>query len=272
MDPNATMWAAVPVNTKGLTFVAREPVTSPDSDPEEHPIDSQGEEVDALLIFDHAFIPWDNVFSFKNEQTLPLYLDVGVFPQWQILARLARRADIFAATAQLIVDILGTEKVPAVRAAVADVILYAAALRAFVIAAEEEAKVTPHGVCVPDVALVTAGRLYSTVHYPVVMQILRELCGQGLISRFTKKDLEREDVGARITEFLPGHNISARGKNRFMNFVWDLTCSPHAARIGLFEIVNSTPPPAIRQQVYQSYDRSAAVQRLKQYIGLDESS
>src|SRR5262249_48662100 len=133
------------------------------------------------------------------------------------------------------------------------------------------AQLTPHDVLVPDVALVTAGRLHSIVEYPVVMQILRELCGQGLISRFTKADLEREDVGSKIDEFMPGHNLTGRGKNRFMNFVWDLTCTPPAARVGLFENVNSTPPPAVRQQVYQSYDRSDAVARVRKYLDLPEA-
>jgi 4-hydroxyphenylacetate 3-monooxygenase len=269
MDPDAVMWAYLPVNAEGVTFITREPISDPAFDPEDHPMDSRGEEVDAFIVFDHVFIPWERVFSFRNEDTLPLYLDVGVFPQWQILSRMARRAEIFAASAQLIVDVLGTEKIPPVRGAVADVFAYAAVLEACVRAAEEKATMTPHGVCVPDRGLVTAGRLHAIVELPRVMQTLRELCGQGLVSRFTAKDLERADVGAWVDEFLPGHRITARGKNKLMNFVWDLTCGPQAARVALFENVNSTPPPAVRQQVYQGYDRSAAVERLRGFLDLD---
>ena len=268
MDVNGAFWAYVPVNAEGIRFILREPVTEPSDDPEDHPLNWQGEEVDSFMVFDHVFIPWQYVFSFKNPDILPLYLDVGVFPQWEILARMACRAEIFAATAQLIVNVLGTEKIPPVRTAVADVFTYAAALQAFVLAAEEKAIMTPHGVCVPEVGLVTAGRLHAITHLTAVMQTVRELCGQGLVSRFTKKDLEREDVGAWVDEFLPGHCISARGKNRLMNFVWDLTCSSHAARVALFENVNSTPPPAVRAQVYNSYNRAAAVERLREFIGL----
>jgi 4-hydroxyphenylacetate 3-monooxygenase len=269
MDPDAVMWAYLPVNAEGVTFIAREPVSNPDFSAEDHPIDSRGEEVDAFIVFDHVFIPNEHVFSFRNEDTLPLYLDVGVFPQWQILCRMARRAEIFAATAQLIVDILGTEKIAPVRAAVADVFAYAAILEACVQAAEEKSTMTPHGVCVPDRGLVTAGRLHAIVELPAVMQILRELCGQGLVSRFTAKDLERSDVGTWVDDFLPGHKITARGKNKLMNFVWDLTCGPQAARVALFENVNSTPPPAVRQQVYQGYERRAAVERLRRFLNLD---
>jgi 4-hydroxyphenylacetate 3-monooxygenase len=123
---------------------------------------------------------------------------------------------------------------------------------------------------VPDRALVTAGRLHAITHLPAVMQTVRELCGQGLVSRFKTRDLERADVGAWIDEFMPGHGVTGRGKNRLMNFVWDLTCSSHAARVALFENVNSTPPPAVRQQVYQSYDAGPMVDRIREYIHLDE--
>jgi aromatic ring hydroxylase len=270
MDPDAVMWGYVPVNAPGAVFIAREQVMAANGNPEDHPLDHRGEEVDALMVFDHVLIPWENVFSFRNKDTLPLYLDVGLFPQWAILARMARRAQIFAATARLIVEVLGTERLPPVRGAVADVYAYAAALESFVLASEDKASVTPHGVCVPDRALVTAGRLHAITHLPAVMQTVRELCGQGLVSRFTARDLEREDVGGWIDEFMPGHGVTGRGKNRLMNFVWDLTCSSHAARVALFENVNSTPPPAVRQQVYQSYDAEPMVQRIRDYIHLDE--
>lgn len=272
MDPNSVMWAYAPMGAPGISFVTRERVTREGVSAEDHPLDHFGEEVDALIVFDHVLIPWERVFSFKNKTTLAYYLDVGLLPQWAILARMARRAQIFAATAKLIVEVLGTEKIPQVRAAVADVFTYASALEAFVLAGEEKGAHTPHGIFIPDRCLITAGRLHAITQLPVIMQTVRELCGQGLVSRFTARDLERADVGKWIDEFMPGHNISGRGKNRLMNFVWDLTCSGHAARVALFENVNSTPPPTVRQQVYQSYDSSYAQKLVRDLAGLDQYS
>ena len=272
IDPDSILWGVCPINQPGITLVSREPTVMHEWDPEDHPINHRGEEPDTFMLFDHVFLPNEHLFSFGNPDTLELYLEVCALALWHILARLARRAEIFAATAQLIVDVLGTEHIPAVRAAVADVIAYAAALRAFVIASEEGATLTESGVCVPDSALITAGRLHSIVHYPAVMQTIRDLSGQGLISRFTRHDLERADIGAMIDEFLPGHGISARGKNRFFNFVWDLTCSSHAMRIALFENTNATAPSTIRQHLYQVYDNPSAIKRVKAYAAIEFDS
>jgi aromatic ring hydroxylase len=269
IDEDSILWAVCPINQPGLTLVAREPIASHDWNPEDHPLNHRGEEPDSFMLFDHVFLPDEYLFSFRNPETLELYLEVGALALWHILARLARRAELFAATAQLIVDVLGTERIPAVRAAVADVMAYAAALKAFVVAGEAGSTLTQSGVCVPDPALITAGRLHSIVEYPNVMQKLRDLSGQGLISRFTRADLEREDLASRIDEFLPGHGISARGKNRFFNFVWDLTCSSHAMRVALFENTNATPPPTIRQHLYEVYDTSATRELVKRQAGIE---
>jgi 4-hydroxyphenylacetate 3-monooxygenase len=101
------------------------------------------------------------------------------------------------------------------------------------------------------------------------MQTLRDLSGQGLISRFTQADFEREDVAGRLDEFLPGHGVSAREKNRFFNLVWDMTCSSHAMRVALFENTNATPPPTVRQHLYEVYNNHKTVDMVRKFAGIE---
>ena len=56
----------------------------------------------------------------------------------------------------------------------------------------------------------TAGRLHVIEQYPKIMQVLRELSGQGLIYRVPESTWVRSDVSAMLNEFLPGHNRLAR--------------------------------------------------------------
>jgi aromatic ring hydroxylase len=265
-DPNAAIFCAVPVNAPGLTLVAREPVTRP-SEPEDHPIGSQGEESDTMMLFDQVFVPKEDVFSFRNEEVLSLYREACALCHWHILTRLWYRAEIFAGTAQVIAEVLGTDGIPQVRDAIAEIMGYALTLKAFIVAAEDEAELW-NGVAVPNDPLVTAGRLHSLNHYPKVLQLLRDLSGQGLISRFSKAQFDHPDVGARLEEFLPGTGVSAREKNRLFNFVWDLTCSDHAMRVALFENVNALPPSAIRAEIYNSYSREEWAAYVRRYAGI----
>jgi aromatic ring hydroxylase len=268
IDEDSILWAVCPINAEGITLVSRESFTQHEWNPEDHPLNHRGEEPDTFMLFDNVFLPKEYLFSFRNPETLKLYLEVGALGLWHILARLARRGEVFAAVAKMIVNVLGTERIPAVRAAVADIQAYAASLKAFVVAGEHGGSHTKSGVFVPDPALITAGRLHSIVDYPKVIQILRDLSGQGLVSRMTQADWEREDVGPMLDEFLPGHNISARGKNRFFNFVWDLICSSHSSRVALFENTNATPPPTIGLNIYGLYQDTAMIDHLSKLANI----
>ncbi len=266
--PEACIWAAVPTATEGLKMIARETVSNPGADPFDHPLGWRGEEADQFIVFDNVFIPNERVFNLGDPSLLKYYGPVTVWAHWHVLTRLAVKADIFVGSAQLIIDVLGTDRFPAVRAAMADLMEYAQALRAFILAAERCAKLTEGGVMAPDVGLLTAGRLYSINNYPRIIHILQELCGQGLVMRFTKADFESSEVGHYLDDLLPGKGVSARTKNRLMNFVWDLTSSSLAGRVELFENVNSTPAPFLRERLFNEYPRQKAGELVKKLAGL----
>ncbi len=100
------------------------------------------------------------------------------------------------------------------------------------------------------------------------MQILRDLSGQGLIGRVPQAAWERKDLGGLLDTYLPGYRLDARGKNRLFNFIWDMTCSSSAMRVALFENINATPAPALREELYRSHDRSNGMNLIRRKLGL----
>ena len=273
--PNPTMpeecmlWSALPANAPGLTLISREALTSGAEHAEDRPLDAGGEENDSLAIFDNVFLPWEYVFSHRNPVLGDIYYVLGQFAFWKILTRMSFRAEIFAGAAQAIVDALGTDNIAAVRALVAEVLAYAAQLKGMIVAAVETAEPTESGVMLPNVDYVTAGRLNAIVAYPKIMQVLRELSGQGLISRVPRATWERPDIGPLLDDYLPGHGFTARDKNRLFNLIWDMTCSPAAMRIALFENVNATPAAGLREQLYSVYDRSGGLAAVLRKAGIE---
>ncbi len=266
--PEACIWAAVPVATEGVKLVCREGVSKPGADPFDHPIAHKGEESDQFIIFEDVFLPNDRLFNVGDPELLKLYGPVTVWAHWHILTRLWIKAEIFVGTAQLVVDALGTAKFPQVRSYMADLMQYAHTLKAFVLAAENLAAPTEGGVIAPEVTLLTAGRLHSIEQYPRIIHILQELCGQGLVMRFQKADFDNPDIGPLLEELLPGNDITARDKNRLMNFVWDLTTDSHAGRTELFENVNATPAPFLKERLYGEYPRAQLVDTVRDLAGL----
>ena len=270
MPEECMLWSALPANATGLTLISREALTSGFEHPEDRPLDACGEENDSLVLFDRVFIPWEYVFSYRNKALGEIYYVLGQFAFWKILTRMSFRAELFAGAAQAIVNALGTDHIAAVRALVAEVIAYAAALKGMIIASVETAEPTESGVMLPNVDYVTAGRLNAIVEYPKIMQMLRELSGQGLISRVPRATWERTDIGPLLDEYLPGYEITARDKNRLFNLIWDMTCSPAAMRIALFENINATPAAGLREQLYTVYDRGEGLSAVLSKAGIKE--
>ncbi|HEV8534593.1 MAG TPA: 4-hydroxyphenylacetate 3-hydroxylase N-terminal domain-containing protein [Candidatus Limnocylindria bacterium] len=267
MDPACNIWCQVPVNAKNMTLVSRESVTAP-AETGDHPVDAFGDEIDTFFIFDNVFVPWEDIFVYKQDKLLGLYYPVCALAHWHILARLWYRAEIFAGVAQAIVDALGTGGIPGVRMALTEVFAYASTLKAFILAGEKEAKHTKAGVLVPDSTMITAGRLHSLEHYPRVIQIIRDISGQGLVSRFPEATWRVPYVAEKLEEFTAGHGISAKDKNRIFNLAWDLVCGSHASRVALFEHLNAAPPAWIREEIYRSYDRAEALRYVRERAGI----
>ena len=271
LSPDAALWAAIPVNSPGLTLVMREPTLTGSASEEDHPLNAHGEEMDQIMLFDDVFIPREYVFSLRNLELLTLYHESCAYALWHIMTRLAYRAEIFAGTAQAIVDILGTGQIPGVRNAVAKITVYAQALKAFSITSIETA-VEWNGVQVPEPGMVAAGRLYSITNYPKIVYALQDLCGQALVSRWPKAVWEHDEFGPRLEAILPGAGVTARDKNRFFNFVHDLIASGNSARVGLFENVNATPPAFVAELVYDHVDRGPAAKFVREYAGIPSES
>lgn len=264
----ACIWASVPINSEGVKLISREMVSHPGADPFDHPVARLGEEADQLIIFDNVFVPKDRIFNLGDPTAMSYYGPVCVFAHWHVLTRLAVKAELFVGAGQLVLDVLGTGHIPAVQGMLGEIIQYAQTLRAFITAAEAKAKPTEGEVMAPDASMLTAGRLYSIEHYPRIIHILQELCGQGLVMRFGKAAFDNPEIGHHLEELLPGKGVSAGVKEQLMNFIWDMTSSSLAGRVALFENVNASPAPRLRERLFNEVKRDGFVEQVKVLAGM----
>lgn len=266
---DACIWGSVPINTPGIKMISREMVSQPGSDPFDHPVGHRGEEADQFIVFDNVFVPTERIFNLGDPTAMQWYGPVCVFAHWHVLTRLAVKAELFVGAGQMVIEVLGTDKIPAVQMMLGELIEYAQTLRAFIYAAEAKAKPTEADVMAPDVGMLTAGRLYSIQHYPRIIHILQEMCGQGLVMRFGKAAYQNPEIGHHLKDLLPGHGVSAMQKELLMNFIWDMTASALAGRVALFENVNASPAPRLRARLFDEVDRKGYVAQVKKLAGMD---
>lgn len=271
LQPNESFWATIPIGTPGVKMICRETVAKPGASAFNHPIASKGDEMDAFVVFEDAFVPYERVFSLDTPELHDhrLFSEMSRGEHWHVLNRFTIRAEILLGLTQLIVNTLGTNGIPVIRDQVGKLIEFAQTLRAGVVAAEEAATFTEGGVLMPDMSIVAAVRSYGLGMYPQIVHIVQELCGQGLVMRFSEEDFDHADIGSLIENYMGAKDLTAREKNRLMNAVWDYTVDSHAGRSALFENVNALPAFTLRQRLYDEFDREQIVDNVAKMVGLN---
>ena len=103
------IYGVCPANLHGITIVCRESLV--EADPIEHPLASQGDELDATVMFDNVLIPWKYIFHIGNPDHAKLYPQrVFDWGHYYALVRQAVRAELLAGLAILMCEHLGTSQ------------------------------------------------------------------------------------------------------------------------------------------------------------------
>ena len=267
-----SFWVYVPADAPGLRMYCREIVHKPGASAYDHPLTSRGEEIEAIVTFDNLFVPRERIVALRERElhTVNFYNLWARHEHWYTFVRIVTKAELYAGLAQLIVDTLELGEVPVVRQRVADIIEFTRILQGMEFAAEEFAAPSEGDVMTPDATIVTAARSYAQHNLPWVLHILQDICGQGLILRFSEQDLDEGPAafGKNLGWFLDTRNVSAKEKNLIMNLVWDVAGSEHATRSKLFEESNALNVPFLKERLYGEYDRTQFLQDVRHFLGL----
>jgi len=166
-----------------------------------------------------------------------------------------------------ITDSLGTATQPLVQTALADVMLYLETLRAFIQAAEANPIRSPSGLALPNPTTALAGRIFSIERYPQMLQLIRELCGSGLLMAPGQADLYHPEIGPHLRQWVVGEDEAGAERLRLLKLAWDYACDSFGSRQLLFEMYNVGSLATNKQRLASSYDTSPCVSLAKDLAG-----
>jgi 4-hydroxyphenylacetate 3-monooxygenase/chlorophenol-4-monooxygenase component 2 len=234
------IYGVCPANLPGITIVCRPSVVA--TDPVEHPLASQGDELDATVIFDNVLIPWRGVFHIGNPEHAKLYPQrVFDWGHYYALVRQAVRAELLAGLAILICEHLGTAKIEAVQARIARIIAFQQSTYAHVLASEAEGFYTPGGLYKPDIQLFNWGRVYFLQHLGEMVDELLDLCGRSAIMFPTDAQWRDPNMGPWLERLNKGAVGEPFDRVRIARVIRDLYLTDWGNRISMFENFNGTP-------------------------------
>jgi aromatic ring hydroxylase len=253
--------------TKGLKVYCRQPLAR--SNGADHPLSSRYDEMDAWVVFDNVFVPKKRVFYLHRTEThRDLLNQMLSWAFYHILIRMACKAEVLAGIGAAITDYLGKEALPTTQLMLCDLYAYADTLKAFISAAEHDPIESPTGLLIPNPTQITLGRIFGVDGQPNVLQIIRELCGSGLLMAPGAGEMDDPDIRADVERYLIGPDTRASERFQLLKLAWDYTCESFGSRQLLFEMHNAGAQQATKTRLVATYDKAPHVRMAKALAGI----
>jgi 4-hydroxyphenylacetate 3-monooxygenase len=256
---------AVPMSIPGLQFMCRESLDSGGSTAD-YPLTSRYEEMDAVAVFHEVVVPWERVFL-KGDISLcnRLFRETPAFLHGihQFTAKNLAKAEFVLGVASLMAESIGRTEMPMYQQLLGEIVDAVETERAYLRAAEVDAITDEAGFVHPNPDIMSTARNYFPKIYPRLIEILQLIGSSGLMATPTERDLQAPELSRDIDRYYQSATLMGKERVQLFRLAWDLSCSSFAGRQVLYERFFAGDPFLLMASRFTSYDRSAAVARVK---------
>lgn len=269
-DADFAISFAVPVNAEGLTLYCRRPYATAVTSEFDYPLSSRFDETDALLVFDDVFIPWSDVFVFKDVVGLrKQFFDTGahVFGNFQAQIRFATKLKFLAGIARKVAAVNGVDKFPGVVEKLGELASLVSIVESGVNSSEFTATVDGNGLCRPGAqALYGAMGLQSEIH-PRVIGILRDLVGGGVLQvPSSVHELVEEGCRDDMERYVSSPGISSIERVKLFKLAWDAVGSEFAGRHQQYELFYAGAPFVVKGYAFRNFDYDSPLRSVEEFL------
>ena len=239
---------------------------------QDYPLSNRFDEVDALIIFDNVFIPWEDVLFYRHTRAAAfIRATLHRYSAFAFVQRILRYADMMLGTAMYNARQTGLEKQQAVQEKLATLAVYREGINAHLTAAIAEAEESPGGLLMPNQSLLYAGRVHACANLAPMMHLARDLCGGQIcvtpdFSSFTNPETE-----PWLSKFYTiNKNWEAEDRRKLLAYARDLLNSDYAGHRLTFQLFAQSPPFAHLLAVYRNFDFAESMRIVQDSAGLSE--
>jgi 4-hydroxyphenylacetate 3-monooxygenase len=266
---------AVPTNAPGLKIYARRPYATTATSTFDYPLSTRFDEIDALLVLDDVFVPWENVFCHRN---LQLCRD-----QWwrtpshsygnhQSQARYATKLRFLMGLTKRLCEITGVDAMPPVQIELGEMAAFATIVDCMVRAQENEATIDDEGTVWPSKkALYAVMSLQSEIN-PRLNNTLRELAGGSIIMLPSSiKDFQNPATAADIERYIASPGFTSKQRVAILKLVWDFIGTEFAGRHEQYEKFYGGASFLVKQNMARAYDFVGATKMVERALDLPDA-
>jgi len=258
---------AIPNSTEGLRFICRESFDYGRTH-FDHPLSSHFEEIDAVVIFDDVFVPWENVFLYHDVDACNrAYRATGAIAHMshQVLCKAIAKTEFLLGLASLMIDAIAIEKFQHIHEKTAEIWINLETMRAFRRAAEVDAALDEFGVMTPAWAPLDAARNLYPKLYPRMIEIIQQLGTSGLMAMPTYADLTGP-LAEDVAKYYQAARAEAKDRIPLFRLAWDTALSAFGSRQVLYERYYFGDPVRMAGAIFETHDRTYAMDKVREFL------
>lgn len=241
-DSLAVMFMA-PMDTPGVKLICRasyELSAAATGSPFDYPLTSRFDENDAIFIFDNAFIPWENVFCYRDIGMLKkFYAESGFFNGYtfQGCTRLVVKLDFIIGLVHKALRASGTDDFRGVQVMLGEMIGWRNLFSALTDTMAGVPDPWIGDAVLPNKNAGVTYRIFASEAYPAVRGIIEKIVASGLIYLPSSAlDFKNPQIDAYLKRFVRGSNgVDYKQRIKIMKALWDAIGSEFGARHELYE-------------------------------------
>ena len=261
-DENHAISVAIPCNAPGVKIYSRRSYAKAASSTFDYPLAARFDETDSLLVYDDVFVPWERVFVYKDIALCRAQwfeTPAHIMGNNQAQIRFASKLKFMVGLMMRIAEMNGIATLPPVQGQIAELATYAATQEGLLHAQEARASANSAGYFVPAAQEHYANMNLQSEIYPKMLDIMRELCGGGLIQLPSSvEDFKNPQIAADIERYIQSPQYSAQERVKLLKLAWDTIGSEFAGRHQQYEKFYAGAPFIVKTHMFRNYNFAEA--------------
>jgi len=258
---------SIPNTTPGLKFLCRESVDYGRST-YDHPLGARFEEMDAVVIFDDVFVPWENVLLYRDVAACnQAYAATSavVHMSHQVVCKNIAKTEFILGLISLMIDAIGVGGFQHIHEKVAEVWVNLETMKAFKRVAEFDATPNTYGVMTPAWDPLDAARNLYPRLYPRMVEIVQQIGASGLVAMPTEADIHGP-MAAEIKQYFQAAQVDALKRIPIFRLAWDTAVSAFGSRQVLYERFFFGDPVRMAGAVFANHPRNEYMERVQEFL------
>jgi 4-hydroxyphenylacetate 3-monooxygenase len=270
-DENYANCVAIPINAPGVKLFPRRPYALRATNSFDYPLSSRFDESDSYVVFDDVFVPWENVFIYRNlEITRDQWWKTPshAYGNHQAQVRYVTKLRFMLGLAQRTIEMIGSAGNPQVQIAMGEIAALASIYEGMLLAHETNAPIE-NGVLWPSKITLYAAMAMQSEFNGRMIEMIRELVSSSVISLPSSvADLDSPETAPFIERYMRSGSMDARSRTALVRMLWDFLGTEFGSRHQQYEKFYGGSSFLVKQNVYRNYDFKRATALVDKALAL----